>query len=148
MSIVCFKLNKDQKRGFKKRKQPFSGPMTDNTVFTITANLMALQQENNIDEIKSLEYLTGEQKDFILMHFQLFEGSVSNHLRDDYSESKDFNFGQTIGRNGPHNSLSVEKDVDGGIKSIIYSRKRFLRLWIFFTVMQWKAAPQDGFHLQ
>lgn len=29
----------------------FSGPMTDNTVFTITANLMALQQENNIDEI-------------------------------------------------------------------------------------------------
>lgn len=29
----------------------FSGPMTDNTVFTITANLMALQQEKNIDEI-------------------------------------------------------------------------------------------------
>lgn len=29
----------------------FSGPMTDNTVFTITANLMALQQENNIGEI-------------------------------------------------------------------------------------------------
>ncbi len=29
----------------------FSGPMTDNTVFTITANLMALQQENNINEI-------------------------------------------------------------------------------------------------
>ena len=79
---------------------------------------------NDIEQIKELEYLTGEQKDFILMHFQLFEGSLSGYLRDDYSESKDFNFGQTIGRKGPHNSLSVEKDVDGGIKSIIYSRKR------------------------
>ena len=79
---------------------------------------------NNIDGIKSLEYLTGEQKDFILMHFQLFEGSLSGYLRDDYSESKDFNFGKTLGNNGCHNSLSVEKDADGGVKSIIYSRKR------------------------
>ena len=81
---------------------------------------------NNIDEIKSLEYLTGEQKDFILMHFQLFEGSVSNHLRDDYSGSKDFNFGKTIGKNGCHNSLSVEKSADDEVKSIMYSRKSIM----------------------
>jgi hypothetical protein len=79
---------------------------------------------HNIDEIKSLEYLTGEQKDFILMHFQFFEASASNYLRDDYPESKDFNFGKPIGNNGYRNSLSVEKDADGEVKSVMYSRKR------------------------
>ena len=79
---------------------------------------------NNIDQIKELEYLTGEQKDFIFMHFQLFEASLSLYLRSDYSESKGFSFGQTLGKNGCYNSLAIEKDADGEVKNVMYNRKR------------------------
>ncbi|MFK7760647.1 MAG: hypothetical protein AB8B46_00770 [Candidatus Midichloriaceae bacterium] len=79
---------------------------------------------NDIEQIKELEYLTGEQKDFILMHFQLFEGSLSGHLRNDYSESKDFNFGETLGKNGCYNSLAIERGDGGEVKGVMYNRKR------------------------
>ncbi|WHA05436.1 hypothetical protein N3Z17_02705 [Candidatus Bandiella numerosa] len=79
---------------------------------------------NNIDQIKQLEYLTGEQKDFILMHFQRFEASLSIYLRGDYDESKDFNFGKTLGRNSCYNSLAIERDDDGEVKNVVYNRKR------------------------
>ena len=79
---------------------------------------------NDIEQIKSLEYLTGEQKDFILMHFQFFEANLSVNLRKDYSESQDFNFCKAIGNNGCYNSLAVEKDDEGKVKSVLYSKKR------------------------
>ena len=90
----------------------------------ISKNGEEIEIIKDVEQVKNLDYLTGEQKDFILMHFQLFEAAFSRDLRENYSEAQDFNLSKALGNNGSHNYLNIETDEHNKIKKITYSKRR------------------------
>ncbi len=102
----------------------------------ISKNGEEVEVIKNVEQIKSLDYLTGEQKDFILMHFQLFEASFISNLRNSCSESQNFNLSKAIGNNGSHNYLDIETDENGKVKKITYSKRRIYGYGIDEKIME------------
>ena len=74
----------------------------------------------NAKELNGLP-LTGEQKDYILMHNQKLEAFI---MLESHKGNKGFVLGSTIGKNRPQCVLDITRDSRGILESVSYSRTR------------------------